>query len=341
MIIGHRDFDDFQDVFQCFDANTGESLWRVEYLAVAALDYGQSPRATPSIVKDRVILLGAMGHLHCVDIDDGTILWKHDLKSEFEVTAEMPWGFCGSPLIVDNKVIVQAGGSDSSLVAFDLQTGQLLWQTPGLAPSYGSLIVGEFGGLRQIVGHDVSTLGGWDVETGERLWTLTPRIEGDFNVPTPMAYEDQLLIVTENNGARLYRFRDEGRIEPEPVAVNRRLTPDMSSPVIVGQHVYCVDGVLVCLDLEDDLSEVYRHRDQVIGDYAAIIADDSRFLVVGNGELILFAAGGNEPIEISRQRYSNSDVDAFSHPALVGERLYIRDETTLYCLSLGSDENVR
>ncbi|TWT34532.1 outer membrane biogenesis protein BamB [Blastopirellula retiformator] len=335
VLVSHRDFDDFQDVFQCRDAATGKSLWTLEYLAIDSLDYGQSSRATPTIVSDAAILLGAMGDLHCVNLADGAIRWKTNLRSQFSVTAELPWGYCGSPLVVGDKVIAQAGGAEASLVAFYLSDGKLAWKSAGSAPSYGSLIVAELGGKRQIVGHDVDSLGGWDVETGKRLWTYKPPLAGDFNVPTPLVIDDKLLIVTENNGARLFAFQDDGTIDPTPVMENQKLTPDMSSPVVVGDKVFCVDKFLYCLDLKNDLDEMYRQRDPALGDYGAIIADQDRLLVIGNGDLLLVDAKADKFTLLSRQKFSEEKMEIFSHPALVGDRLFLRDEATIYCWSLG------
>lgn len=334
VLLGDRDLTGFQDQFRCLDARTGESLWELKYLAAGKLDYGPSPRTTPWMDGERAVLLGAFGDLHCVRLKDGGLLWKRNLRADFGTTAELPWGYCGSPLVVDGKVIVQPGGKDASLVALELATGKVAWQAPGGAPSYGSLIAGEFAGRRQIVGHDATTLGGWDLQTGKRLWTLKPAFEGDFNVPTPVAIGDKLLVVTENNGARLYRFQPSGEIDSTPVMENRRLTPDMSSPVVVGERIFCVHRLLVCLDLSAELNEVYRQRDPALADYGAIIADDQRLLIIGKGELLLVDASSEQFRLISRMAIFEQKLPIFSHPALVGDRLYIRGENSLMALDL-------
>lgn len=334
VLLGDRDGLDFHDVFRCYDAATGEELWKVESLAIGKIDYGNSPRATPQIIGDLVLLHGAFGELHCVNLADGSPVWKRNLRSEFGVTAEMPWGYCGSPLVVDNKVIAQAGGAEASLVAFDLKTGELVWKTPGNAPSHGSLILANIHGQQQIIGHDHDTLGGWDPETGKRLWTLTPPHEGDFNVPTPILFDEKLLVVTENNGARLYRFESSGQIDPNPVMENRKLKPDMSTPVVVGNRLFCVHRYLYCLDLTSGLSEIYRQRDPALDDYAAIIADDHRLLVIGKGELLLADATTNQFQLISRLPIFEDPITLYSHPALVGNRLYLRSENRLKCVEL-------
>lgn len=189
VVFGDRDIDDTHDVWRCLDSFTGAELWQVKILAGANLDYGNSPRTTPLIHEDKVYLLGALGDLLCVDFVSGEIHWQCNLRDRFGATSELTWGYCGSPLLVDNLLIVAPGAKDASIVALDESSGDVVWKTPGSGPSYGSLIVGTFGGKKQIVGHDAISLGGWDVSSGKRLWSVVPDVPGDFNVPTPLSFD--------------------------------------------------------------------------------------------------------------------------------------------------------
>jgi len=334
VVFGDRDLDDFQDAFRCYEAATGTHLWTVHSLAIGKLDYGNSPRATPLIDGERVFLFGAFGDVSCVELATGNIRWQTNVRSKFDADAELPWGYCGSPLLVDGRLIVNPGAQAASLVALKADDGSLVWKTPGAGPSYGSLMVGTFGGKRQIVGHDADSLGGWDVETGERLWKLTPEAPGDFNVPTPLQYQGKLLVTTENNGTRLFEFKPGGVIVPEPVTHTKRLAPDMSSPVIVGDRLFCVNRFLYCLDLTDGLQEHWRARDRTLSDYGSIIADDERLLVVGRGELLLVDVTNSSLANADRLRVFDDQLEIYSHPALVGDHLYIRGESSLRCIAL-------
>ena len=338
VVFGDRDDEDFHDAFRCLDANTGETIWEVQRLAVAALDYGNSPRATPLISSDRVFCQGAHGNLLCISIADGSVIWEKNFRDDFPLDVELPWGYCGSPLLVDNKLIVAPGAEDASVVALDPDSGDVLWRTPGRPPSYGSFMVGELGGRRQIIGHDKTTLGGWDIDSGARLWTVEPEAEGDFNVPTAIlrtvdGEDPVLLVATENNGARLFQTVD-GHKTPEIVADTRKLRTDMSTPIVIGSRVFCVKDFLFCLDA-NDLSETWRIRDRALGDYAAMFGTEDRILVIGKGELLLLGTDGEKRI-LSRQRVFDLRQPLYSHPALVGKRLYIRGEHQLRCLDLGS-----
>lgn len=333
VFFGDRDLDDFHDVYRCLDAATGDMLWEVQQLAIGQLDYGNSPRATPLIHGENVIFFGAFGDLVSIEMASGQTRWQLNLRSRFQPDEELPWGYCGSPLLVDGKLIVNPGAADASLVAIDPQDGSVLWTSPGLNSAYGSFIAGQFGGRRQIVGHDARSIGGWDIGTGQRLWTIAPPFGGEFNVPTPVEVNGSLLVSTEQNGTRLYDFKQTGEAKSEPVASNIQLTPDMSSSVVVGDLAYCVNNFLYCLDVRNGLKERWRIRDKSLSAYGSIIASGDRVLVVGDGELLLFDAGGEKNI-IARQRIFEEPDRLYSFPALVGSRLFVRGESRLRCIEL-------
>jgi outer membrane protein assembly factor BamB/ABC-type phosphate/phosphonate transport system substrate-binding protein len=335
LILAERDFGDEHDVYRCLNADTGELLWRVEFAARGKLDYGQSPRATPVIHDGKAYLLGAFGELRCVNIANGKLIWKRHLLREFK--AELPtWGLCSTPLVVDDLLIVNPGSSNASLAALDCATGRTRWTTPGNPAAYSAFICGEFGGRQQIVGYDQHSLGGWDVKTGKRLWQLVPPTEGDFNVPTPIATNGGVLVATENNGTRLYRFDQSGRIIPKPACEFADLSPDSATPVVTNGRVFGAHLGLRCLDLEKGLKPVWHREDDTLGDYATLIADDERVLVITvHGELLLLDGKADECTIISRLRVFDDDVEVYSHPALVGSRLYVRGGSSVVCMDLG------
>jgi outer membrane protein assembly factor BamB len=337
LILAERDFGDEHDVYRCLNAENGELLWRVEFPARGRLDYGQSPRATPVIHNGVAYLLSAFGDLKCVNLLDGKVVWERQLPRDFQ--ARLPtWGMCSTPLVVDGLLIVNPGSSRASLAALDCVTGRTRWTTPGAPAAYAAFICGEFGGRRQIVGYDQKSLGGWDVKTGERLWRLVPAQEGDFNVPTPVAADGSLVVSTENNGTRLYRFDASGRIIAQPAGEFAGLCPDTVTPVAVRGRVFGVHNGLHCLDLSKSLQPIWHREEPGLGEHATLIADDERVLVITlGGELLLLDGRGNEGAIISRLRMFDQDVEVYSHPALVGTRLYARGGSSVVCLDLQLD----
>jgi hypothetical protein len=118
--------------------------------------------------------------------------------------------------------------------------------------------------------------------------------------------------------------------------VNEDLAPDMSTPVLVNGRIFCVWGELYCLDPTQQLQTVWTLSDSAFGTYGAIIGGNDRVLVIGNGgQLVLVDANGDRPQIVSKLAlFDDGDVEFYSHPALVGQHLYIRGEASLCCIDL-------
>jgi outer membrane protein assembly factor BamB/ABC-type phosphate/phosphonate transport system substrate-binding protein len=338
LLVAERDLGDEPDVYRCLNSATGELLWRKQFLARGTLDYGQAPRATPVIRDERAYLLGAFGDLRCLDMNDGRVIWERKLPREFN--AELPtWGACSTPLLVNDLVIVNPGATNASLAALDARTGRTRWTTPGSPAAYAGFIQVQREGRSQIVGYDRHSLGGWDMAGGKRLWRVVPETEGDFNVPTPIAFDNGIIVTTENNGTRIYSFDPSGNLSPKPCGTFAGLAPDSSTPVVTRGRVFGAHRGLHCLDARDGLKPVWNREDETIGDYATLIADDERVLVITvGGELILLDARADTCSIISRMRVFAEDVEVYSHPALVGTRLFIRGGSSVACVDLGTTD---
>jgi outer membrane protein assembly factor BamB len=335
VIVSDRELGDKADAWRCLDPKSGSDLWTDLIPCVGHLDFGNSPRSTPLIDGDLVYLASAFGQLQCVKRADGDTVWAVDLKTEFKPQAELPWGYCASPLLVDGKLIVNPGAADASLVALDAKTGCTVWKSPGRPPSYGSFLAARLGGRLQIVGHDSASLGGWDASTGQRLWQIPTGVSKEFGVPTPIVVGDRLLVCSENQGTRLYGFQPEGKIDPRPLAVNPDLTPDCHTPVVVGDRLFGVWSGLYCLDLKAGLKTRWHAELDPFAGYASIIASDTRLLVTSiDGDVVLAEAAGDKLRIAGQWRVFPDDHGVYSHPALVGSRLYLRGSSEIVCIDL-------
>ena len=338
VIAADKDRDDKTDIFRCLDADSGRELWKLAYPAAGDMDFSNSPRANPVIRDGLVYLLGAFGDLHCVQIKTGEIVWRRHLRRDFG--GDLPtWGWSSTPLLVGERLIVNPGAADASVAALDCRTGKTLWSTPGDPPGYASFIVATLGGAPQLIGYDVATLGGWDPSTGRRLWKLLPEIEGDFNVATPIVHDGKLLVSTENNGTRLYAFGNGGRIKPKLVASNDDLAPDTSTPVLIDGLVFGGSGSLLCLDAANGMKTCWESDAEDFANYCTFIAGNGRVLVVTQSGALCLLQASKEGLKMVSRLALFDDVpdterDVWSHPALVGNRLYIRNLLGVYCFLL-------
>jgi outer membrane protein assembly factor BamB len=333
VLVGDRDAEDVRDVFHAIDAGTGLRLWSLEYEAAGNLDYGNSPRATPLVHAGHAYLLGAFGDLHCVRLEDGEIVWRRHVRDDFNVTSELVWGVSASPLIVDEKLILNPGGPEAAVVALDPATGDVIWQTPGAAAAYASLVVAALGDTRQLVGFDATSCGGWDIDTGKRLWSLPPKVAGDFNVPTPLVVGGRAVFVSENNGARAVGIDETG--QPRIEAAFARLDPDMHSPVACAGRIFGVHkGRVTCLDA-DTLAPVWVARDRSLGGHVSLVASADRVLIcTQEGEIILIDPRVDRLEIISRYRVLEDDASTLAHPAIADKKLFVRGPGVLVCVDL-------
>ncbi len=336
MVVPDRDLGDTQDIFRCLRASNGEQVWELRVDAVGQLDYGNAARATPLLHQGMVYLYNAFGTLLCVRLATGELIWKKNLLEEFDGWDKSnAWGTASSPLVVDNRLIVNPGGDEASIVALEPATGELIWKTPGDRAAFASFIVGTFGGRRQLVGYEKRALVGLDLATGQPIWRLTPPQRNDFNVPTPIEVNGQLLVTSENNGTRLYGFDRTGAIRQNPVATNDDLAPDTHTPLVLGNRVFGVWLGLVCLDLQSGLKTIYLAEDAAFDGYAVLVGQAERVLAISQeGELILFDTKADRFQPISRLQVFQDDPGVYAHPAFVGTRMYLRGSTEVLCLDL-------
>ena len=120
-------------------ASTGKELWRQELGAAFTHHYGNGPRSTPLVDEGAVFAIGTQGLLLAANKDTGAPLWRHDLVKEY--ASDLPsYGYSSSPLVVGDKLVVEAGGKDAAFMAFNKKTGKVAWAAANDRPAYSSPI---------------------------------------------------------------------------------------------------------------------------------------------------------------------------------------------------------
>ena len=106
---------------------------------------GEGPRATPTISRGRVFTLGSTGLLNCLDLETGKAMWRRDIAADND-SPPPDFGRSSSPLIVDDLVVVSAGGSPGrSLVAYRRESGEPSWRAGDDLASYSSPVLADAG----------------------------------------------------------------------------------------------------------------------------------------------------------------------------------------------------
>jgi len=155
----------------CYEVHSGRTVWshadRGRFTSVLGSD---GPRATPTIDHGRIYSQSPRGPLHCLDGRDGSVVWRHDILKE-NGADNINWGRSGSPLVVDDLVIVSAGGlDDRSLVAYQAETGALVWGGGSDVSSYSSPALTTLCGVRQVLVVNQDWVVGHRLSDGKPLW---------------------------------------------------------------------------------------------------------------------------------------------------------------------------
>ncbi len=328
VVVSGRDALDKSDRFVCLEPIAGTVLWELEYEAPLELDYGNSPRATPTIHDPYVFLLGAGGHLHCVDIDSGKIRWKKEFVANLH--GERPeWGYSNSPIVVGNQLIVQPGGKSQSIAALDLKTGATVWTAKADQTAYAAPQLLSKQRPSEILLVDRSSYFAIDSQSGKTLWKLESSGSAEFHVPMPLVLKDAIITSGENLGTRRFEMNGSGIASTEPAAEQLDLAPDTQSLVANEHWIFGVQNELLALNPKT-LEVAWRIEDPIFTHHCSLIVNNQRLLVVNEkSEAILIDASATPITDpqsriLGQQALGDDQTHCLAHPAIVGDTLYVR-----------------
>lgn len=324
-----------RELVVCYELASGATLWAHDdpqpYESVVA---GDGPRATPTVDEGRVYTLGAHGLLNCLDGATGEVLWSHDIIAMFDVQELPQWGKSCSPLVVEDLVIVSAGGTDGkSLVAFRKQTGELVWTAGDDASGYSSPTLRVLHGVPQVLIFNRGSVASHEPATGQLLWEF-PWPDGNPNVAQPVAIGDRQVFVSSGYGigcSLLDIERDEaGEFSATERWHTRDLKTKFTNVVVRGEHIYGLDeGILACIAIEDGKRTWKRGR---YGHGQVLLVDDLLLVQAESGDVVLVEAIPDEHRELTR--FSPLRSKTWNNPVLVGNRLLVRNDQEAACFEL-------
>ena len=170
----------------CVDVSTGRKSghkYPVKYGTLGG--YANGPRTSATIHDGRVYTLGAVGHLHCFDAKTGKLYWHHDTVEKFK--AQVPeWGYAGSPVIEDNRLIVHLGAKDGGcVIAFDRNDGKELWRSPDYPTGHCTPAIFDTPAGRILVLWTLKNVHALDPETGKPFWQVPYEVTYGIPIASP------------------------------------------------------------------------------------------------------------------------------------------------------------
>lgn len=346
------DYDEEQraDLLRAYALESGEQLWVRGYNINLKRNHGMS-RTVPAVTEDYILTIGPRSHVMCVNRGDGSFRWGLNVEKDYG--AEIPLWYTGQcPLIHENKAIIATGGS-ALLVALDMETGEVLWETPnphGWHMSHSSVIPWEFGGRQMYV---YSAYGGIFAvaadgpDAGTVLWESSAW-NHQVVAPTPVCMSDGKVFLTAGYGAGAMVLQITASAGQFAVEVLNEYSPkdglacEQQTPVEFEGHYLGIlpkdagplRNQLICVH-PDNFQEVIwsSGQDKRFGLGPYMIADNKLYIVSDDATLTIVRPSTREYVELDSYRVLEGH-DAWGPLAIADGYLVMRDSKTMACLDL-------
>jgi outer membrane protein assembly factor BamB len=295
---------------------------------------------TPAIEAGRVYLSWGSYGIACLDSATADVLWsRRDLECDHYR------GPGASPILFEDLLIQHYDGFDHQyVVALDKHTGETVWRTPrpenfgtdngDYKKAYGTPIVIEVDGRRQLISPCSKGAFAYDPRTGAELWRI--RYDGFSTACRPLYVHGLVFISTGFSKSEMIAVRPTGSGDVTDTHVVWRETktmPSKPSPLIVGDRMFTIhdQGVATCLDARTGKAV---WQDRVGGNFSAspLFADGRIYLFGEDGKTTVIAAGDEYTVLAENQLPDG----IMASPAVAGQSLFLRTATHLYRLEDGA-----
>lgn len=334
-----------------FDRHSGERQWQ-HTASVSLPATGRHPKSsyansTPAVDGSRVIAFFGSKGIHALS-HQGQELWKVNfgvLDGAFYRAPDAQWGFGSSPVLYEDKVIVQADvEGDSFVAALSAADGTVLWKTPrDEVATWGSPTVARVGDREIILVNGHKHLGAYDLASGKEVWRRTSL--SDIPIPTPFV-SDGVAYFAGSHGAGkpIYavQLEAQGNLEEPTVAERYMLWSKddagsyMPTPIVVGDLLFVVNDQARVEVWNKKSGEAVGKARLERGAHTAspVAADGLIYAANEEGDVNIFRADGT----LEKVGAPSIADRVLATPALVDGVLYVRGQRFLTAIGARPEE---
>jgi outer membrane protein assembly factor BamB len=320
------------ETMTALDAASGKIAWQAGYpvtftMNPATKQHGPGPKSTPVFFNGRLYSIGMTGTVTAWDAASGKQVWqKTGNGPELLYTTH-----AFSPLVDGTNVIFHVGGNDKgALTAFDLNTGTVRWSWTGDGPGYASPVVATIDGVRQIVTPTQVKIVGVDAATGALLWERPMVHQFVSNSITPIVSGQTVIVAGTGPLFAFVVARRAGQWTTEQLWENTELPLRYTTPVVSGDMLFGLSGRNAgqYYALDSKTGKTLWTSDGRQAAHASVArSGDLLFSLESDGELVIARSSQTafQPVK----RYKVSANETWAQPAISGNRVFVKDVTSL------------
>jgi outer membrane protein assembly factor BamB len=324
------------ETMTALDAATGTLLWQGGYPAAftmmsATTAHGPGPKSTPVFFNNRLYSIGMTGTVTAWDAPSGKQLWQ---KAGDPKNVPLYTTHAFSPIVEGGTVIFHLGGDNNgAITAFDLVSGAERWRWAGDGPGYGSPVMTEVAGMRQLVTITQSKVIGLNAATGALLWErpFVSSQANKINSGTPVAQGATVFVSGSGLPAAAFAIGRTGtQWITETLWENADMRASFTDQVIAGDVLVGLAqsniGQYYGVDLTSGKTLWTSAPRQGVKS-ALQRAGNLIFILESDGELVVVRESRTAFDVVTR--YKVADQATWSQPAISGDRIFVKDVSTL------------
>jgi len=323
------------------DTKTGSVVWNREvHRQQPGAKRAQNSYATPTPVTDGEHVFAVFSDGAIVALDyDGNLLWKNT-----DVKFYSLHGLGASPILAGDLLIMPFDGSSQEeqrvgwkipwagalVLALDAKTGKVRWRGSRGQSRVGHVTPILIDGGKQLISAGGDRVQGFDLVTGDRIWSIYSQGEGV--TPSPVVGDGMIFTSSgfEAPTIRAIRPGGEGDVtESHIVWEQTRGVPVLASPLFVAPYLYTItrDNILHCIDA--DSGEIAWLK-RLPGAYSASpVYAEGRIYILSEEGITLVLEPGDEYREIARNDLQEK---CMASMAVSNGKFFIRGAEHLYCI---------
>ena len=319
----------------CLDRKTGSVLWK------------QTVLKTPLEAKNN-----ENGYASSTPVTDGQRVYVTFLSEKDVVIAAYDfsgkqlwlvrpgtfysqWGFCHTPRLFEDKVIVVCDSKgENFIVAVNQADGKTLWKTPRENPtqSYSTPLIGKIAGRNQLVVAGNKAVTSYDPATGKQLWVTDGPSEDC--VASPVYNEKANMILSSSSWPKkvLVAIKPDGDgnvTKSKLVWSSPQGAPYVPSPIAIGdwfltscfenKDTYCFEAAT---------GKILWHQKMAQHHASPVTANGLIYFLDDDGVMNVIKASATYEL-VSRNELGER---IYASPAISEGQIFLRGFNNLYCI---------